>query len=89
MSAVAPSEYVPVAVNCWVSPAAKLAGEAGSTSIADNVGADAAATIVKLTAGLITPSRTALILTVPAAMPVALPVESIIAVLTLSLAHVT
>ena len=64
ISPVEPSEYVPVAVNCWVAPIAKLAGEADSTSKATNVGADAVATVVKLTIGLVMPDRVALILTV-------------------------
>ena len=38
MSIVEPSEYVPVAVNAWVEPTVRLAGEAGSTSIEFNVG---------------------------------------------------
>jgi hypothetical protein len=38
---VAPSEYVPVAVNYRVSPTAKLIGYAGSISIEDKVGAAA------------------------------------------------
>jgi hypothetical protein len=41
MSAVEPFEYVPVAVNCWVRPAAKLTGEDGVTAIEDNVAAGA------------------------------------------------
>jgi hypothetical protein len=72
-----------------VAPIAKLTGEAGSILIEDNVGPVAAATIVKLTAGLVMPDRTALILTVPAALPVACPVASIAAVPALSLAQVT
>jgi hypothetical protein len=46
MSAVEPSEYVPVAVNCWVEPTAKLAGEAGATAIEDNVGALVVAVVI-------------------------------------------
>ena len=96
MSLVEPSEYVPVAVNAWVEPTAKLAGEAGATAIEDNVAedvvveaVDAAATTVKLTGGLVTPDRAAVILAVPAATPVAKPVESIVAVPVVSLAQVT
>ena len=35
--AVDPSEYVPVAVNCWVAPTSKLTGDDGITAIEDNV----------------------------------------------------
>ena len=89
MSDVAPSEYVPVAVNCRVEPAAKLAGEAGATSIEDNVGADTETITAKPTAKLVTPDRAAVILAVPGATPVARPAESIVAVPVLSLAHST
>jgi len=40
MSTVEPSEYVPVAVNCWVEPIAKLSGVAGVTAMDDNVAVD-------------------------------------------------
>jgi hypothetical protein len=33
MSAVEPSEYVPVAVNCWVAPGIKLVGDDGVTAM--------------------------------------------------------
>ena len=50
---------------------------------------DAGATTAKLTAGLVIPSRVAVILAVPAATPVAKPVEEIVAVPVVSLAQVT
>jgi hypothetical protein len=40
MSAVEPSEYVPIASNCWVKPAFKLGAGDGVTAIEDNVGKD-------------------------------------------------
>ena len=46
MSTVEPSEYVPVAVNCWVEPTIKLAGEAGATAIEDNVGVSVVAVVI-------------------------------------------
>ena len=46
MSPVEPSEYVPVAVNCWVEPTIKLAGEAGVTAIEDNVGVLVVAVVI-------------------------------------------
>jgi hypothetical protein len=45
-SAVESSEYVPVAVNCWVEPTIKLAGEAGATAIEDNVGVLVVAVVI-------------------------------------------
>ena len=46
ISAVDPSEYVPVAVNCWVEPIAKLAGVASSViAMEDNVAGVAALNI--------------------------------------------
>ena len=40
MSAVEPSEYVPMASNCWVKPSFKLGDGEGATAIEDNVGKD-------------------------------------------------
>jgi hypothetical protein len=37
MSAVEPSEYFPVAANCWVEPTTNLAGEVGVNAMEDNV----------------------------------------------------
>ena len=113
MFAVDPSEYVAVAINCWVEPTAKLTGEAGVTVIEDNVTGDvvtevvgvvvevvelvvevvevgdAAATTAKLTDGLVMPDRVAEILAVPAATPVARPVESMVTIPVVSVAQVT
>ena len=44
ISAVEPSEYVPVAENCWLEPTFKLAGEAGAIVMEDNV--DVGVTVV-------------------------------------------
>ena len=52
ISAVEPSEYVPVAVNCCVKPVAKLSGRAGVMVMAERVGAG---TTVMVTTGLVTP----------------------------------
>jgi hypothetical protein len=46
ISAFVPSEYCPLAVNCWVRPAAKLAGEAGVTVMEDNFNVDVEVPIV-------------------------------------------
>jgi hypothetical protein len=92
MSPVEPSEYVPVAVNCWVEPTIKLAGDAGVTAIEDNVGVlvvVAATIIVKGTDGLVIPFRDAVMLAVPAVTPLAKPKSSIVAIAVESLVHVT
>jgi len=82
---------VPVAINCWVEPTTKLAGEAGAIAMEDNVGActTTAAVVVKFTTGLVTPDMAAVILAVPAATPVAKPVEEIVAAAGVSLVQVT
>ena len=84
MFAVELSEYVPVAVNCWVEPTAKLAGEAGATAMEDKLGVT-----VKFRDGLVTPDKVAVILAVPTATPVAKPAEEIVALVVLELAQVT
>ena len=83
MASVEPSVKVAVAVNCWVEPTARLAGEAGSTSI------EVTSSTVKSTLGLVTPDRVAVIWAVPAATPVAKPVDEIVAVAVVSLDQVT
>lgn len=65
-----------------MAPTAKLAGEAGSTSI------EVAASTVKSTLELVTPDRAAEIWAVPAATPVAKPVDEIVAVAVVSLNQV-
>ena len=52
ISAVDPSEYVPVAVNCCVEPAARLSGRAGVMVMEERVGAGIT---VMVTTGLVTP----------------------------------
>ena len=39
MSAVVPSEYAPIAVNCWVESTNKLGGLDGATVMEDNIAA--------------------------------------------------
>ena len=80
-----------------MEPTVKLSGEAGDTAIEDNVSVqcqvvevvDAAATTVKTYRWASYSGQAAVILAVPAATPVAKPVESIVAVPVVSLAQVT
>ena len=58
-----------------MEPTAKLAGETGVTSMEETIGA----TTVKVTCGLVIPDIEAVILTVPLATPVIVPVEDIVA----------
>jgi hypothetical protein len=85
MFAVEPSEYIPEAINCWVRPAAKFAGEAGIIAMDDNVGD----MTVKVTGMLATPDRVAVILIVPVATAVAKPAGETVAPPVLELAQVT
>ena len=78
---------MPVAINCWVEPTTKLAGEAGAIAMEDKVGA--AVTTGKFTDELVIPAMAAVILVVPAATPVAKPVEEIVAAAGVSLVQVT
>ena len=82
--AVEPSEKVPVALNCCAEPTAKLAGYTGVTAIEDNE-----ATTVRANAGLVTPDINAVILTLPAATPVAKPAEDIVAMVVSELVQIT
>ena len=66
-SAVVASEYVPVAVNCWVEPAT-IEGFAGVTAMLCRVAAVTVSTVDPLT-----DPRVALIVLVPAAKPCARP----------------
>ena len=68
MTAVELSEYVPVATNCWVSPAA-IDGFTGVTAMLCNVAAVTVSTVEPLT-----PPSVALMLDVPTATPWARPV---------------
>jgi hypothetical protein len=81
-SAVEPSEYVPVAVNCCVEPTIRLAGVEGVTAMEDNV------ITVKLIAWLVIPSTVAVMSAVPVPVALAMPMPET-AILVLLLFHVT
>ena len=83
---VVESEYVPVAVNCWVPFTAMLA-VAGVTAIEDNVAAVAAVTVRVLVPVL--PLKAAVMVAVPAALAVARPPVAIVAVAVLDELQVT
>lgn len=87
ISAVEPSEYVPIAVNCWEEPIGKFAGVFGVRVIEDRVGVGN--TTAKSIAGLVTPDNTALISIFPLATPVSKPDEDIVATLSGSISHFT
>jgi hypothetical protein len=92
MSPVELSEYVAVAVNCWVEPTIKLAGDAGVTAMEDNEGlvvVVTAAITVKGTDWLVIPFKDAVMLAVPTVTPLANPKSSIVAIGVESLVHVT
>ncbi len=63
---VEPSQYVPVAVNCWVAPTPNVSDGAGDTVMEDS---DATA---NLTGGLVTASKDASMMVFPDAKPKAL-----------------
>ena len=63
---VEPSQYVPVAVNCWVEPTPNVSDGAGDTVMEDS---DATA---NRTGGLVTASKDASMMVVPDANPKAL-----------------
>jgi len=86
MFAVELSEYVPIAVNCSVCPAVRLAGASGVTAIEVSVGAG---TTVKVTGALVIPDRDAVILVVPTARPAAKPPPVMVATTVLELFQVT
>ena len=94
MSVVEPSEKVPVDVNCWVEPTAKLAGEGGDNVTEDKAGAGVAEAVgvgtitVKMMDGLVMPDKDAEILTVPAVTPIAKPAEDMVAMLVFETAQV-
>jgi len=71
---VLPSEYVPVAENCFIAFAAKIGGEAGVIAIDDKV------KILRGTDGLAMPAKVADIFAFPSATPVAIPDIAIVAV---------
>ena len=84
MFAVEASLYVPVAVNCWLPPAA-TDGFAGVTAIDCSV----AAVTVSTSAGDVTPLSAAVMLLVPTPAPVARPPAVIVAVVVVAEFHVT
>ena len=84
ISWVVESEYVPVAVNCWVLPAAMLA-VAGVTAIEDSV--TAAVTVRVAVPDL--PLKAAVMVAVPAATAVARPLLVIVALVVLDEVQVT
>jgi hypothetical protein len=84
ISCVVESEYVPVAVNCWVAPTALLA-VAGVTAIEDRV---AAAVTVKVAVPDL-PLKVAVMVAVPAALAVARPLLATVAVAVLDELQVT
>jgi hypothetical protein len=83
MSAVDPSEYVPIASNCSVAPNARIAGDTFVTMMEDKD------ITVKSVDSLVFPSKTAVILVVPAATAVAVPSEFIGAIPEVLLTQVT
>ncbi len=88
MSWVLPSEYVPVAVNCWVAPKS-IDGRAGATAIATRVGAEVTVNLVEP----VTLPDVALMVAVPPANALANPFVPatllIVATALLLLFHVT
>lgn len=63
---------MPVAVNCWVEPARRLAGEAGVTAIEDNF--DKGITTSRITGEFVIPDMVAVIFAVPTVTPATIPV---------------
>jgi hypothetical protein len=82
-SCVLVSEYVPVAVNCFVVPLA-IDGLAGVTAIDTSV----AAVTVNVSGGLVTPPNAAVICEMPVATPLARPPAVIVATLVVADTHV-
>jgi hypothetical protein len=80
---VDPSEKVPVAVNCWVSPAGRL-GLAGVTEIDSKTAAVTVSTVEP-----VMPSSVALIVDIPVATPVASPPLVMVATEVVAEAQVT
>jgi len=81
---VVESEYVPVAVNCWVLPTGTLA-VAGVTAMEDNV---AAAVTVRVAVPVL-PLKAAVMVAEPAALAVARPLLATVAVVVLDEVQVT
>ena len=84
MSAVVPSEYIPMAEKCSVIPTERLAGTNGIIIMEDNEDND-----IKVTGGPVIPESDAVIVVVPAAKPVAIPLENIVAVVRMELPQLT
>jgi hypothetical protein len=83
-SCVLLSVYVPVALNCWLSPFA-IDGLTGVTAIDCSV----AAVTVSVSPGLVTPLKAAVICVVPVPTPVASPALVIVATVGVPEVHVT
>jgi hypothetical protein len=77
-SAIVPSEYVPVALNCRVSPTVKADGDDGEIATEERV--LLLDVTVKVITSLVTPERDAVIDVMPSATPVASPAEEMMAV---------
>jgi hypothetical protein len=78
-----PLEKVPTATNRWSEPTVKSAGAAGDTVMEDNIAT------VNFAAGLVFPDRVAVISVLPSSIPVANPLEDIVATLEAELTQVT
>ena len=78
-----PSEKVPTTTNRWIEPTVKLAGEAGDTAIEDNIATG------NFAAELVIPDSAAVMSVVPSPIPVANPIEEIVAILVFELTQVT
>ena len=85
ISRVVESEYVPVAVNCWVPPTVILA-VVGATVIEDNVAVEAVTLRVAVPD---LPLKVAVMVAEPAALAVAKPLLTIVAVVVLDELQVT
>jgi hypothetical protein len=85
ISRVVESEYVPVAVNCWVPPTVILA-VVGATVIEDNVAVEAVTLRVAVPD---LPLKVAVMVAEPAALAVAKPLLTIVAVAVLDELQVT
>ena len=86
ISRVVESEYVPVAVNCWVLPTTILAA-VGVTAIEDKVAVEAVT--VRAAVSEVLPLKVAVMFAEPAALAVANPLLTIVAVAVLDELQVT
>lgn len=86
MSSTVPSEIVPVALNCWVSPTAILFTSRRDTAMEDNFGPGIF--VMTFTGGLVIPDSDAVISLFPTVTPVTKPIEETVAMLMSELLHV-